>query len=198
MTDKSGNDDGTGGRLARVPTDSVRYKVLVLLNERSADAGEIAERLGLQEGETARELEQMLEADLIEVVDGASGQDRSETRFRASVPTLLGDEEWIALSAQERQRLMAWIVKVINADVFEALESGTAIARADAHASRTVSVVDEQGWRELARIQEKALEAAFAVRAASAERLAESSEEGITTLLAMLCWELPSREPRPS
>jgi hypothetical protein len=195
MTDKLGSDGRPYGLLVVAPPDSARFKVLVMLNERSADAGEIAAELGLRPGEASSELEQMLELDLIEVVTGGAG---AKPRYRASVRALLTDEEWIALSLGERQRLMTWIVEVIKADVVEAIESGTAVARADAHASRTIPVVDEQGWRELTRIQEKALEASFAVQAASAERLAESREEGITVLLAMLCWELPARQPRPS
>lgn len=198
MTDKPGNHSAAKGRAVSVPTDSVRFKVLVLLNERSADAAEVAAALGLSADEAARELEQMLAVDLIEVVGEAASGSEAELRYRALVRALLDDEEWIALSVEERQRLMAWVIEMINADVAEAMESGTAIARADAHASRTVSVVDEQGWRELAGIQAEALKASFAVQAASAERLAESSEEGITVLSAMLCWELPARQHRPS
>lgn len=198
MTDEPGKRSGAEGWAATVPTDSVGFKALVLLNERTADAGEVAAELGLRAGEVVRELERMLAADLIEVVEGAAGQDGAEPRYRASVRALLDDEEWIALSVEERQRLIAWIVEMINADVVDAMESGTAVARADAHASRTVAVVDEQGWRELTRIQAEALEASFAVQAASAERLSESREEGIPVLAAMLCWELPARRSRPS
>jgi hypothetical protein len=198
VTDKPGNHSAAKGRAVKVPTDSVRFKVLVLLNECSADAAEVAAELGLSAEEAARELEQMLAVDLIEVVGEAASESGAELRYRALVRALLDDEEWIALSVDERQRLMAWVIEMINADVVEAMESGTAVARADSHASRTVSVVDEQGWRELTGIQAEALKASFAVQAASAERLAESSEEGITVLSAMLCWELPARQQRPS
>ncbi len=196
MTEKAGSDIGVDRqRLLRLASDPVRFKMLVLLNERTAGAREIADALGLSVDAVLPQLEQMREDDLIEVVGEVPLGEAVEPRHRALVRALWSDEDWIALSLEERRRLSAWIVELIHADACEALESGSSDARADSHASRSVSLVDEQGWRELTRIQEKALEASFAVQAASAERLAESREQGITVLSAMLCWELP---PRPS
>ena len=87
---------------------------------------------------------------------------------------------------------------MIVADAEESLEAKVFNRRVDSHASRTVSVVDERGWRELTRIQSEALEASFAVQAESAERLAESGEEGITVLSALLCFEIEKKEPGAS
>ena len=80
---------------------------------------------------------------------------------------------------------------MIEADAGAAIEQGTFTSRKDTHASRTVSRVDEQGWSELTRIKQEALEDIFAVQAASAERLAEAGEEGVPVLSALLCFELP-------
>ncbi len=104
---------------------------------------------------------------------------------------VMDDEEVAALSAEERQRLFAWVVQLINADIAAAVAAGTFDSRDDGHASRTISIVDEQGWRELARIQAEALEASFEVQAESAERLAESGGAAITAMSAMICCELP-------
>jgi hypothetical protein len=103
-------------------------------------------------------------------------------------------EEWERLSLDERHRLASWIWRLIESDVREALEFNTLGMRVEAHTSRTVSVVDERGWLELNRIQNEALWATLAAKAESAERLAESGEEGFPALSAMLCFELASRE----
>ena len=124
-----------------------------------------------------------------------AGIDRQVARLpadlQAQMRKIWSDEEWASLSIGERHRLSAWVVQLINSDIVEAMAAGSFDARADSHTSRTVSLVDEQGWRELTRIQADALEANFAVQAASAERLAESGEEGVTVLSAMICCELP-------
>ncbi len=123
------------------------------------------------------------------------GIDKAYERLPADLRPQLGkvwsDAEWAELSHRERRRLSAWIVHLIGSDAAEALEAGGFDERTDGHASRTVSVVDEQGWRELARIQEEALETVLAIKAASAERLAESGEDGTVAVSAMLCFELP-------
>jgi hypothetical protein len=112
---------------------------------------------------------------------------------QARIREVLSDEEAAALSAEERERLSTWVVQLINSDIAAAMAAGTFDSRDDMHISRTISLVDEQGWRELTRIQAEALEASFAVQAESTERLAESDEAAIATMSVMVCCELPRR-----
>lgn len=191
MTEKTGNEVGIDRRLMDLATDSVRLDALVVLNERIAEAGELAAKLGVDTAEMTGHLEKMRDQGLIEVVDDSPGGGAAEPRYRALVRALWSNEEWASLKPEERRQLSAWIVEMITDDAHEALESETFNSRADSHASRTISVVDERGWRELTRIQNEALQACFAVQAESAERLAESGEDGITVMSAMLCFEVP-------
>ncbi len=178
-------------RLIRLASDPVRRDVLTLLNERSAGASEVAAELEIDLSAAGRHLDAMHEAGLVEVVGEVLNGGVVEPRYRALVRTLWDDEEWAALGQEEQQRLMAWIMGMIEADSRVALEQGTFTSRNEAHASRTVSLVDEQGWRELTRIKQEALEEIFAVQAASTERLTETNQEGIPVMSALLCFELP-------
>lgn len=183
-------------RLVRLASEPVRLEALTLLNERSASVGEIAAELEIDIGEAARHLEAMREEGLVEVIGEVLNRGAVEPRYRPLAKTLWDDEEWATFSLEEQKRLTRWILGMIDADAREALERGTFSARPDSHASRTVPRVDEQGWEELRRIHADALDAVFAVEAASAERLAEKGEVGFSVLSAMLCCELPQR-PRP-
>ncbi len=138
-----------------------------------------------------RHLDAMHDSGLIEVVGEVLTKGAVEPRYRALVRTLWDDAEWALFNEEEQKRLTGWIVDMITADAREAIEKGTYVQRQDAHASRTTPVVDEQGWQELCGILEDALQAVFAVEAASAERLAESGERGFRALVAMLCCEMP-------
>lgn len=178
-------------RLIRLASDPVRLGILALLNERTAGAGEVAAELEVDLSAAGRHLDAMHDAGLVEIVGEALNRGAVEPRYRALVRALWDDEEWAALGQEERLRLTNWIIGMIEADTHAAIEQGTFAAREDAHASRTVSFVDEQGWSELTRIKQDALESVFAIQAASAERLAETSEEGIPVLSALLCFELP-------
>jgi DNA-binding transcriptional ArsR family regulator len=178
-------------RLIRLASDPVRLDVLTLLNERSAGASEVASELRMDLSAAGRHLDAMHDAGLVELVGEVLNGGVVEPRYRALVRTLWDDEEWATLDQEEKQRLMTWIVGMIEADTHAALEQATFTARDDAHVSRTVSIVDEQGWSELTRIKQGALDDVFAVQAASAERLAESGEEGIPALSVLFCVELP-------
>jgi len=178
-------------RLIRLASDPVRLGVLALLNERSAGASEVAEELEMDLSAAGRHLDAMHDAGLIEVVGEVLNRGAVEPRYRALVRALWDDEEWAALGKEEQQRLTAWIIGMIESDTHAAIEQGTFSSRSDSHASRTVSLVDEQGWSELTRIKQEALDAIFAAQATSAERLVETNEEGIPVMSALLCFELP-------
>ena len=180
-------------RLIGIGSDPERLTALTLLNERSAGAREVAEKLEIELEAAGRLLDSMHDAGLIEVVGKALSRGAVDQRYRALVRVLWEDEDWAALDLEERKRMTDWIIEMIDADVREAVESGTFAARRDSHASRSVPMVDEQGWDELREIHNDALRAVLAVEAASAERLAERDEPGIPVLSAMLCCELPPR-----
>lgn len=190
MAEKSGIDR----RLMRIASDPVRLQALTFLNERSAGASEVAAELEVSLSTAGRHLDAMHDAGLIEVVGEVLTKGAVEPRYRALIRTLWDDEEWALFNEEEQKRLTGWIVDMVSADAREAIEKGTYTRRQDAHASRTTPVVDEQGWQELIRILDDALQAVFAVEAASAERLAESGESGFRALTAMLCCEMPPLE----
>jgi DNA-binding transcriptional ArsR family regulator len=191
LANHGGDESGIDRRLLGLVSEPVRLRVLVLLNERPASVGEVAEKLNLSTIVAARHLESLHDADLIEVVGEVLHRGAVEPRYRALVRAIFGDEELAALSFEDRRRLTGWIVDLIHADAHEALDSGLFPARLDSHVSRSVFPVDEQGWKEINQIQEDALEAIFTVQEASAERLAEHGAEGLTVMSAMFCCELP-------
>lgn len=181
-------------RLVRVASDPVQLLTLTLLNELSTGgAGEIAQRLEISASEASRHLEALRETGLAEVVGEEHESGAAEVRYRALKRVLWEEEEWALFSLDEQDRLAHWIIEMIHSNASEAVDAGTFNARQSSHASRSIPLVDEQGWEELCRIHEDALEAILAVEAASAERLAERGEAGFQALSAMLCCELPPR-----
>jgi DNA-binding transcriptional ArsR family regulator len=181
-------------RLIGLASDPNRLAALALLDDRSAGVGEVAEALELDVTVVARLLDQMHDIGLIEVVGETLNRGAVEPRYRALGRMLWDDKDWAALGLEERKRLTVWVIEMINSDISEAVESGTFAARQDSHASRSISLVDEQGWEELRQIHGDALDAVFAVEASSAERLGEKGEQGFPVLSVLLCCELPPRD----
>lgn len=184
-------------RLIRLASEPVRLQALTFIYERSAaGVSEVAEELDVSLSAAGRHLDAMRDAGLIEVVGEVLNRGAVEPRYRALVRALWDDEEWAVFSQEEQKRLTGWIIEMISSDARGAVEQGTFTGRQDSHASRTIPVVDEQGWAELREIHADALQAVLAVEEASAERLAEKGELGFPVLSAVLCCELPPRESR--
>lgn len=184
----------TDRRLTRIASDPDRLNALTLLNERPAGVGEVARSLGIEPVAAGRLLDKMHDEGLVELVGETLNRGAVEPRYRGLIPVLWNDEDWAALGSDVRKRMTAWVMDMVNSDVREGLESGTATARLDSHTSRTVAHVDEQGWEELHRLFDQTLDAIFEVQARSAERLAEKGEAGFPVLSALVSCELP---PRP-
>jgi DNA-binding transcriptional ArsR family regulator len=180
-------------RLIRLASEPVRLQALTFLNEHAAGVSEVAAKLEIDPAEAGRHLDALYYEGLIEVVGEVLNRGAVEPHYRALVRSLFDDEEWAMIGLDEQKRLTGWVLGMIETDAREALASGTLTARPDAHVSRTTPTVDEQGWEEIRRILDDALQLVFAAEAAAAERLAENGEDGFPALTALLCCELPRR-----
>lgn len=179
-------------RLVQLASNRTGLDVLELLAERTAGPSGIAAGLGVSLDTAKRQIDELREMGLIELAGERVENGTTEHVYRAIETLIWSNDDTSELGLRERRHLATWIMQLIGSDAGEALEAGTLNARPDTHMSRTRFVVDAQGWRELNRIQDEALDASFAVQAASAERLAESGEAGIHVMGAMLTAEMPS------
>jgi DNA-binding transcriptional ArsR family regulator len=185
------SEAGVDRRLMQLASNPAGMRVLELLAGRSARPEEIATALGLSLPEAREQVRELRGLGLIELAGQRAEDGAAEGIYRAIATPMWSTEEVKEMSLQERQHLGAWIAQMIGCDVVSALKAGTFNAHHETHLSRTRFVLDAQGWRELNRIQDEALNASFAVQAASAERLAESGEEGMHVMGAMLSVEMP-------
>lgn len=109
----------------------------------------------------------------------------------------ISDAEWERLSLGDRHEVSGSIIQMLLADASRSLAAGLFDARSDRHLSRVQLQVDERGWDELVKIQNRALKAVLAVQAASAKRLAAVEGDGFPALSALTCFELPPTRPAP-
>jgi DNA-binding transcriptional ArsR family regulator len=194
LTTQAGKDGGIKRELMRRASHPAHLKTLLLLNDGPAGVTEIADHLGMSTAAAVEHLERMKKVGLVELVSERKLPGGGVEHFyRALVRGHWDDEEWAKLSLEERQRLLAWTLDVIATDARESIAGGSFAGRVDSHLSRSISLVDEQGWSELCRLQAEALEEVFAIEAASTERLVERGEEGISVMSAMICCEVPPR-----
>ena len=82
-------------------------------------------------------------------------------------------------------------MKMINDKAMEALLAETFDKRQDRHLSCTPMVVDEEGWRAVAKLLAGTLEGLMEIQTESAGRLAGKKEVGISATVSILGFESP-------
>lgn len=180
-------------QLFRLLKNHSQLEAFVILIERRASASDISRELGAKLNQVDYNLEQLEKMGLIEEVGTEQRRGNTATLYRAVTRPIWKSEEWGKLSQDERERYSAWVVQLFIRDVVFAWRARTFQARIDAHTSRAPLRVDEQGWHDLNRIQDEALEASREVEVESAERLRVAGDDGevICVRTAMFCVEMP-------
>jgi hypothetical protein len=109
----------------------------------------------------------------------------------------VSDEEWAKLSIEERQLYSIWIVQLILADAAKSFDAKLFDVYTSNHLSRSPLLLDQEGLREVAASQTRAMHESFEAVAKSTERRLKSGEKGINVLSAMMCFPLPEPSDGP-
>ncbi len=148
----------------------------------------IAARLDAPAEEVAAHLAELQAEELIDLVDGTSGD--SEPLYRSNM-MVIEEEEWSKLSQVERERISEQIIYLSASEIELADSAKSFDRRTDRHLTRLETEVDEQGWVELREIHDAALRATVQVHRESAERLRESGESGVSVRSLQTLFEMP-------
>jgi DNA-binding transcriptional ArsR family regulator len=187
---------GVDQRLVRALGHPLRVQALLILNERIASPNEISKELDQSVGHVSYHIKVLKECECIELVDTAPRRGAMEHYYRATDRVFLDVSEWSALPSSVRPGLSASLLQNIVDDASSALTAGTFDKRVDRHLSWTPMIVDEQGWEELGRRLEAALEDVLEIQSSSAKRLTEADATGIPASVAILGFEAPMSSDR--
>jgi AcrR family transcriptional regulator len=174
-------------------------RVLDLIVENvTASAERIAAITGLARDEVAQSLETLAESGLIEIFEERQLGERVERFYRARTGQQLDEGAWYSASQSERERISAQVALLVKDDWETSVAGGAFDRRPERLLARLSFIVDEQGWREIVAIGDKALDDAMAAQTAGVERLRRSGQEGIEGRLVQLVFEMPGREEEKS
>jgi AcrR family transcriptional regulator len=190
------NGVGQGG--GSPPTERLHRlllsEMMVILAVREAGPKEMARQLGKSVEEVERAIDELLRVDLLTLAD--AGVSESEERLYRTKGQWLTDADWAQMSLAERQGLSKLIGRLVTGEVELALETGTFDARIDRYLTRVPLLVDEQGWRRLMSIHEKAFHASIEAQAEATERLKQASKPPpIYGRSVQILFELPGSGP---
>lgn len=178
-------------QLAALVASSSTIKALSILTERVASPREIAPLLELSTSATSHHVKKLEALGMVELVEEREVGSAIQHFYRAVVRPVVSNEEWEKLSIEERERFSIWIFQLVLADAARSFDASLFDASPNNHLSRTAMVLDQEGFDEVAGIQDRALSEIFEAQARSAERLADGGEESANIVAAMTCFEVP-------
>jgi DNA-binding transcriptional ArsR family regulator len=177
----------------------IRAKLLFAVADKSEEGvsvRQLSERIGEPQRRVRYHLDALQDMGLVGIASRRSRGGVVERFYRSEQALMLTTEQLAEWDEDHARRISAQILKTILVDASGALGANVFGMRAGHSLLRVPGEVDEQGWDELGKIQERALDEVQAVLAASRDRLSASGESPIPTLTALLLFEVP-RWPAP-
>lgn len=176
MTDGKVKEYTPDQRVIKALSHPLRFRILVVLNQRVASPSEIADELSEPLGNVAYHTKILAENGAIEQVRTAPVRGALEHFYRAHIRPWFDDELSARLPDSVRQALFGEILSYIWGDVVAACEDA-GFDDPETHVTRTHLELDEDAYREIADRLNSVVDRALELHAEAAPRLAELSPE---------------------
>src|SRR3954449_5602585 len=178
-------------RIAKALSHPMRARILMILNERVASPNEIADMIHERLPNVSYHVRALLKLDCVELVDTAQRRGAIEHYYRAVVRPYFSDRDWKRLPRTGRHAISGAALRIIWEDVADALQAGTFESRTDRHLSHNDVTLDEQGWREVAKLLSSMIGDVEKITSESTKRLRAAGEDGISATVVAMQFELP-------
>jgi DNA-binding transcriptional ArsR family regulator len=175
----------------------VRLEVITILHQGEFSASEIAKMLDLDSGYVANHLRILYFAGCIEFVEFRWIGTRARPIFRAVVLPVITDEVYETMSREERQDAASAMVLGFQAESNSSLRNGKMDGDEPPVFMWDAPPLDAEGRRKLhERLTEIWEEEVLAIHGESVNRIADSGEEAIPTVVGLFSFER-GRRGRP-
>ncbi|ADB52071.1 winged helix-turn-helix domain-containing protein [Conexibacter woesei] len=169
--------DITDPRLIKALAHPLRIRILAILEDRElASPNELSELLGVSLGVMSYHVRRLHALGFLELVKRTPRRGAIEHHYRAKARPKVSDEGWAETPAIVKRAMVGASLEQVSGYVNAAAAKG-GFDNADAHLSRSVIQLDEQGWKELAGEMAKTLATIEKIEAESAERLRRTGDD---------------------
>jgi predicted ArsR family transcriptional regulator len=179
-------------RLVAALSHETRAHALTVFTERPASTKEIAGELKKSVSAVWYHVDKLVKLGCIELVRSEPRRGAMEHFYRATVRHFFDTKTWESLPEQSRLTIAMGILRSIASDVDEAVR-GKTVDTVENHLSRTLLMLDAEGWEESNALLDETLEALLSIREKSAMRLGKSDARPIRASVSLMEFQLPSR-----
>jgi DNA-binding transcriptional ArsR family regulator len=187
------NPEFLSPQLAAAMSHPTRVHSMSILRERTASPREVAKEIGEPLNNVTYHINQLLKLGCIELerTERVRGGRVLEHFYRAKGRLYFDEEAWQALTEKERLDLVSVSLRMISEDITTAMAKGTIYGDDNSHLCRSAMVVDEEGWREIVEVIERATAELFEIEAAVTERAAEGAPADVHTRVELMQFRAP-------
>lgn len=160
----------------------VRVHILIVLNEGTYSAAELAEVIEEPLNIVSNHVRELADAGSIELAEAKTAGNMIRHRYRAVERPHYSDEEVAAMTPVQRQVTAGLAIQSMVAEIMAGLWSGKMTSDPRLWLSWDWFNVDEQGRAEIADEQERSWATIQEIEAKATNRRAESGEEAVSIL----------------
>ncbi|MGN6190265.1 MAG: ArsR/SmtB family transcription factor [Conexibacter sp.] len=137
-------------RLIKALAHPLRVRILSILESRDmASPNEMADELNVSLGVMSYHVRRLHALGFLELVRRTPRRGAIEHHYRAKARPRVSDDVWAETPGIVKRAMIGATLQQINGYV-NAAASGGGFDRSEAHLSRTVLMLDDEGWRQLA------------------------------------------------
>jgi DNA-binding transcriptional ArsR family regulator len=184
-------------RILKAQSHPVRAEILNILSEGPNSPSRMHKRMEIGSLQlVCHHVKILREVGLIELVRVNEHGGRKEHIYRAAKRQYFNLEEWLAVDARFRDPVIGTILRQISDDTGRAAAEGRFSEVPDSHLSRAPIELDAEGWQEVVRALEVALESVLEAHARSKERARVSEEALMVARVVIMQFPIGRDDPR--
>lgn len=181
-------------QLVAAMSHPTRLHTMTVLLGRTASPRQVAEEIGERLNNVTYHINQLRKLGCVELVrtERVRGGRVLERFYRATQRLYLDEDAWQMLSEKVHFNVAAVTLRMIAQDITNSMAAGVFFDGGNAHLCRSSTAVDEEGWREVTSVLERATEELFQVEARVAERTADGAPADIHAKVELMQFRSPS------
>jgi DNA-binding transcriptional ArsR family regulator len=158
-------------RLVKAVSNPTRVDILNILFEEASSPSKVARRLkNVSVNLVSHHIKVLRDLGCVELVEEVKHGGRTERIYRAVKQHFFSNAEWEQVDPKDGYPITLDILRMISEDIAESLLAGRFDRLRDRHLSRSPLEVDQEGWREITDILDRALQEVQEVSERSTER----------------------------
>lgn len=176
----------------------IRSKILVILDQGIYTSAELADIIGEPLNKIGNHIRELLDAGSIEIAASKRRRNTHQHYYRAVRMPFFSEREAEVMTWQERQVSAGLIVQALIAEVMAGLWAGKMFDDPRDWMTWERLNLDADGRQELYEEQQESWERLDAIKARSADRVAESGDDTAPYIVSVLGFERALEAPKPS